>query len=328
MTDYRLVPSCDENGGETGFYTREPDGVSGMTVSALADLCGAAQSTVSQFCDRLRDADPITNNLSERLKPFAGKDLRLITNDPQGRLLIPDEACWAILGYYAREARQFAGKRVAEDNYDRIGGAGMRLYIWGQTGFVPEVLRPQIRITTSVYIQRLENIRDHSVSDDMWTTFREGAEVLLLVEKEMQVPVDQMDLCDGSIGRRWSDYRKGKPWVEPVGSYTHVFRDHRPDAVCKAYDLSELRYFRPWLRDIYVPELLPFYLADKYGKLACREIYNNLGDLSDAVLQATEIKKMTSAQQAKYDNFKKLQAKLLGGQLQPGDLEELDAIDG
>jgi phage regulator Rha-like protein len=33
--------------------------------------------------------------------------------------------------------------------------------------------------TTTIYIQRLQNMSDHKVPDDLWTTFREGAEVLL-----------------------------------------------------------------------------------------------------------------------------------------------------
>lgn len=323
MTDYRIVPSYDDEGNETGYYTREPDGVSGMTVSALAELCGTSQQAANAILRRIQTSDPTTNDLSERLKLFAGKDLRLTTNDPQGRLLIPDEVCWAILGYYAVDARQFAGKQTAIRNYDRIGGPGMRFYIWSETGFVPEVLRPQLRSTTSIYIERLENIRDHRIPDSMWTTFREGAEVLLLVEKEMQVPVDQMDLCDGSIGRRWSEYRKGKPWVTEDGWYTHTFRDQRGSRLCKAYDLSELRYFRAWLRDIYIPQYLPEYLAVKYGKLACREIYERLGDLSEYVLEATKMKRSTSSQQEKYNAFKRLQAKLIGGQVRPEDLNSL-----
>jgi phage regulator Rha-like protein len=43
--------------------------------------------------------------------------------------------------------------------------------------------------TTTIYIQRLQNMSDHNVPDDLWTTFREGAEVLLLVEKDYRVPV-------------------------------------------------------------------------------------------------------------------------------------------
>lgn len=316
MTDeFRLVPELDDNGQETGYYTREPDGVSGMTVTALANLCSVTQPAITQLLGRIQNSDPITNDLPNRLKPFVGIDLRVITNDAEGRLLIPDEACWAILGYYAFDAREYAGKAIAQQSYDRIGGAGMRLFIWTRTGFVPSHLRSSLKSSTTVYIERLENIRDHRVPDDKWTTFREGAEVLLLVEKEFQVPVDQMDLCDGSIGLRWSAYRKDKPWAKPVGSYTHIFRDQRGEREATAYDLSELPIFRKWLRDEYIPLYLPEYLAEKYGKRACREIYDAIGGVTERVEEVCAIKRMTEKQQQLYDDFKKLRARLLA----PGD---------
>lgn len=75
---------------------------------------------------------------------------------------------------------------------------------------------------TTVYIQRLENMRDHEVADHLWTTFREGAEVLLLVEKEYRVPVSKMDLCDA---RSQSSFRfcrrRRSQFSEPRNWYTN-----------------------------------------------------------------------------------------------------------
>lgn len=142
--DYYLVPERDSDGNETGYYTREPDGVSGMTVSALADFVGASQpGVVSNLLKRVREADPLSNNLPESLKPFVGMDLRLVSNDPQGRLVIPDEACQAVAEYYTFDARDFDGKDVASNNYRAISRAGMRIFIWSKTGYVPPTFRKQ-----------------------------------------------------------------------------------------------------------------------------------------------------------------------------------------
>lgn len=142
--DYSLVPERDRDGGETGFYTREPDGVSGMTVGALAKFVGAAQTaTVTQLLDRIENSDPLTNSLPECLKEFAGDDLRLLTNDLQGRLIIPDEACYAIAEYYAFDAREYSGKSTAVKNYRMVGRPGMRVFIWSRTGYVPPTFREQ-----------------------------------------------------------------------------------------------------------------------------------------------------------------------------------------
>jgi hypothetical protein len=124
----------------SGYFSR-PDGVSGMNVSALADLCAVEQPAITQILNRIRDSDPITNNLEDCLKPYAGKELRLITNDPAGGLIIVDEVCQAILEYYVFDARFYKGKDIAKDNFRAIAKAGMRFFIWSKTGYVPSELR-------------------------------------------------------------------------------------------------------------------------------------------------------------------------------------------
>jgi hypothetical protein len=326
-SEYRIIPAYDGDGNEIGYYTREPDGRSGMTVSALAAFCGlAAGSTtaVSNLLTRAENADPETNDLPESLKPIAGKALRLETNDAQGRLIVPDEACSAVIEYYAFDARAYSGQDVAKQNFRVAGRAGIRVFIWSQTGFIPEVLRDSLRSNTTTYIERLENIRDHKIEDDQWTTFREGAEVLLLVEKEMCVPVDQLDLCDGSIGKHWSTYRNGKPWFQASGHYVHVFRDQRGEREARAYDLGELSYFRRWLREVYIPFHLPEYLAGKHGKLAIAEIYRSIGGMTDRVTEVTKISRVTPKQQKLYDDFVKLRQRLLKAQ---AEIEQQSLLD-
>lgn len=94
-------------------------------------------------------SDPETNDLSEPLKPFAGKDLRLETNDLQGRLIIPDEACFAIADHYANHARSYKSKSLCKQNLQGLGNVSMRLFIWSKTGFVPQVLKDRLQTTTS-----------------------------------------------------------------------------------------------------------------------------------------------------------------------------------
>lgn len=138
---YRLVPECNENGDETGYYTREPDGVSGMTVTALAEFCGLTQPAVTSLLNRVRESDPITNDLPDSLKAFASKELRLITNDLQGRLIISDDVCYAVTEYYVFEARKYPGKEVAKRNFRAMGNLTMRMFIWSRTGYVPPSMR-------------------------------------------------------------------------------------------------------------------------------------------------------------------------------------------
>lgn len=156
---------------------------------------------------------------------------------------------------------------------------------------------------TSVYIRRLENMRDHQVDDDLWIIFREANEVLLMIEKEYRVPVEQMDLCDGSIGRHWSNYRKTQDWSVPPRSYIHNFRDRRGERECLAYDYSEIKYFRRWLREVYIPVYLPSYLIEKYGKRAVRKIYEEINKVDDFIIGLTEEKRSTAKQDEMYEVF-------------------------
>lgn len=145
--DYKLVPEIDSSGSETGYYTREPDGISGMTVRALAEFVGTSPAAVTQLLNRVRDSDPLTNTLPESLERFSGMDLRLLTNDLQGRLIVFDEACQAVAEYYAFDARDFEGKEIAIANCRAILRAGIRIFIWTKTGYNPPVTRQESRGT-------------------------------------------------------------------------------------------------------------------------------------------------------------------------------------
>ena len=125
---------------ELGFCTRSHDGVSGMTVTTLSDFCGTKQHAITQLLNRIRDSNPIMNELPESLKSFAGEEWRLITNDEQNSLFVLDELCHAILEYYAIDARKYKGKQTAVNNYRMVARAGLRVFIWSQTGYSPQTL--------------------------------------------------------------------------------------------------------------------------------------------------------------------------------------------
>jgi phage regulator Rha-like protein len=157
--------------------------------------------------------------------------------------------------------------------------------------------------TTTTYIQRLQNMADHIVEDDVWTTFREGAEVLLKVETEFRVPVSKMDLCDGSIGKHWSNHRQQNGFTSPPRKYIHRFKDQRGDCEANAFEYSELPVFRKWLREVYTPVHLPEYLADKYGKRAVLQIYEEQKQVDEHILKLTEEKRTAPKQEELYQIF-------------------------
>jgi len=131
---------------DQSYCTRDVDGVSGMTVSALAVFVGVTQPAITKLLNEIERSDPITNKLSECLKPFAGNDLRLITND-RGKVFIIDEVCHGILEYYALDARKYKGKQIAINNYRMVAKAGLRVFIWSQTGYSPTSAISQVGIS-------------------------------------------------------------------------------------------------------------------------------------------------------------------------------------
>ncbi|MEG3882044.1 hypothetical protein QT972_32290 [Microcoleus sp. herbarium7] len=298
----------DEDGVE--FYTIELTGQSGMSQSGLASLAGVTQQALSNLEDTLTSRAP-----SETLYPFVGERLTLTTDDvtwtisgkPAGNLKIYKSSyCAAVLKHYADPERKLVNitdqqRAVATYSLLKFAERGINDWIQDITGWKQS--RDFISPHTSVYVSRIENMRDHQISDDLWMIFREGAELLLLLEKDWCVPINDYDILDGSIGRKWSDYRSGQLWAKPVGNYIHSYRDQRGDKLCNAYCLTELPYFRYWLRSQYIPEHLPQYLIKKYGKQVVRQVYTEVGNLTDYILELTEVKRMTPQEERRYQDF-------------------------
>ena len=200
----------------SGYFSR-PDGISGMNVSALANFCGVAQQTITQILNRIRDFDPITNTLEDCLKPYAGKELRLITNDPQGRVIIVDEVCQAILEYYAFDARSYDGKDLAKNNFRVISKAGMRVFIWSQTGYVPSELGQNRKHQKGTYWYKRLGL---AMSDtekplqagyfcvylEMMRFFNELEMRLDYVVLDVNLVTNEYVIPDGSIGRLFNSW--------------------------------------------------------------------------------------------------------------------------
>lgn len=221
----QVVNQAEVDGIEMGVTE---DGTPFLTGRGLATVCGISASTLNEWGEIV----PVTG---DRFR--AGKLAKLLIDHGFGgdrffqKLIYkgqeanayPDAVCIAFLEYYGFEA----GERCTEEaknNYRILARKSLQDYIYRHTGYKSSQVSDVPLLYTSTYIRRLENMRDHQVDDELWTTFREGAEVLLFVEKDLRVPVDKMDLCDGSIGSHWGAYRQAKEWADESGSYFHLFR--------------------------------------------------------------------------------------------------------
>ncbi len=110
---WRAIMHLSKKSDEFGFYTRESDGASGMTVTTLADFCGTSQPVMTNLLNRVRDSDPISNELSDSLKPFAGKELRSSPIDNYGTRIVTLDACKAVIEHFACNTRKYKGRNTA-----------------------------------------------------------------------------------------------------------------------------------------------------------------------------------------------------------------------
>jgi hypothetical protein len=229
MTDSTSQILVSEIKDDQSYCTRQDDGVSGMTVRALSIFCGLAEgssSAISNLLTQIEDSDLETNTLPETLKPLVGKVLRLETNDRQNSLFVIDEVCHAVLEYYAMDARKYKGKHIAQANYRAIAKAGMRVFIWSQTGYSPTssispavITKAELSVAIATALtqaltpinQKLERIEQRL--DTIPGVQPERPWTLPASTPVEDVPQDYISLADGS-------------WLSPE-AYEHIRKESR-----------------------------------------------------------------------------------------------------
>jgi hypothetical protein len=75
------------------------------------------------------------------------------------------------------------------------------------------------------------------------------------------LPLKGSDLADGSIGRRWAEYRRERSMKEPDMTAPLWLPDRDIEVNVKVYSSDEHFSFQDWLNNEYLPEHLPDYLV-------------------------------------------------------------------
>lgn len=142
---------------------------------------------------------------------------------------------------------------------------GKQLNRWIHTEVLPSIRKNGgYEVSQNIYAKRVQIASAWDIPKGYWCVFHEMS---LLANKVGETyNVKEFDLIDGSVGKCWSNYRKGKPWELPSTTFELRFNDRRdlarPEA--KAYRNEELFYFRDWLENEYKDVNLPKYLLNKY----------------------------------------------------------------
>ena len=192
-----------EHDGE--YFTVKRTGRSGMSMRGLGRFVGKTSTAIGYWVKKVKDADPINNSLPEPLKLFAGKSLKLEGyNDPQGRDILEDRFCSALVEYYADEAHDADTNVIAKARLALIRDLGMRLFIHMKTGWHPncdaeefnrdirdqqKLLKAEIRNNHRItYGRRREVLKDHGVQlvSHRWITCQDYQILLKRNPKELR----------------------------------------------------------------------------------------------------------------------------------------------
>ena len=166
-----------------------------------------------------------------------------------------------------------------------INESGLYAVIFGSTKpeakafkrWVTSEVLPQIRKTgkfevkpkqeLNIYARRVQIASNWNIPKGYFCVFHEISLLANKIGQEYQV--GEYDLIDGSVGKCWSKYRKGKEWALPTIKFPIEFGDKRDSAHVEVtgYSNHELIHFREWLEDIYRYENLPKYLSGKYSDM-------------------------------------------------------------
>jgi hypothetical protein len=142
--------------------------------------------------------------------------------------------------------------------------------IWANSvlrGVITQV-KPEPKKAITYYSDRVADIRKNLVKPKgHWCVIEKCNHLLLEVEKA-GYPIDQFDLLDGSIGKRWANYRKELGLPAPKEEAFYKIPHCSTPVFVACYPSSELGIFSDWLEGIYEQKYLNKYLQGKYGKLA------------------------------------------------------------
>jgi len=183
---------------------------------------------------------------------------------------------------------EFRARNFADSSYQSAQNKVMPMYIITRDGFtflvmgftgsmaskfkeeyinefnrMEKLLRNSTPALIPTYQARILSEPTKDLPHSHWSIFDQSHHIMLSIEKYIG-SVNKYDLVDGSIGKRWCSYRKGKYWAMESETFTYHHEDNRGDVECKCYQMDELPFFKDWLINKYKAQYLKEYLLNKY----------------------------------------------------------------
>lgn len=250
------------------------NGIPYLTQRGLADMSGAARSTIQELSQEWEEAHASGVWPRGRMQFFqeylakAGFDepslFIEIIQDGSPHYAYPDLVCMAMVEYFAFEAQR--RNDTAIKNFRNLARYGLQKFIYDALGYVPDD-------PWKLFNARVSLLKD-SVPTGYFSVFKES--IGLVVDLiNAGLPVNQHTVPDGSVGGTWGRYWTASNLAKKYGErieYPHYYPPEYPQSAsnpqaANAYPNEAWAEFQNWFRTVYLPTKYPIYILKKANLL-------------------------------------------------------------
>lgn len=264
--DLQIAAEREVDGVQMGVLS---NGSAFITLRGLARMCGVDHSMIVRITEGWTDAlpKPRERRIRELVKQQGADDSRAFIAIEKGGVIyhaVPDAVCMAVLEYYAFEAKP--GSEQAQTAYRTLARKGFRDFVYAQVGYTPN---SALDLAWQQFQDRVSLVYDN-VPPGYFCVFKEIDQLIVtLIQGGAQV--GNKFIPDGSVGIHWSKHWQGENLDAVYGmrrKYDHNYPHYFPQSLSNpqevfCYPDEALAEFRKWLREEYVPNKMPSYLANK-----------------------------------------------------------------
>lgn len=250
------------------------NGIPYLTQRGLADMTGAARSTIQELTQEWHQAHSTDVWPRGRMSYFreylskAGFDepslFIEIRKDGSPYYAYPDVVCMAMVEYFAFEAQRT--NETAITNFRNLARYGLQKFIYDALGYVPED-------PWKLFNARVSLLKD-SVPVGYFSVFKESTGLVVdLINAGL--PVNQHTVPDGSVGTTWGPHWTKNNLSDKYGErieYLHYYPAEYPQSASNpqkawAYPDAALAEFRQWFHVTYLRTKYPAYILRKASLL-------------------------------------------------------------
>lgn len=262
------------------------NGVSYLTQRGLAEMSGAARSTIQEITQEWQVSQNSGVFSSKRMVWFKDYLAQRGYDEPQlfieirkdgsAHYAYPDIVCMAVIEYFAFEAQRT--NPTALTNFRNLARVGLQSFIYKTLGYAaPDKWK---------YHHDRISILQGANPDEHFIIFNEVSGMIVdLIDADLVV--NDKTIPDISVGKCWGDQWVKGGLEKVYGSrirYEHNYPAYYPQAASNpqlswAYPNEALAEFRRWFRHDYLITRFPRYILTKAHLLGGQEQAKQIGNL-------------------------------------------------